>query len=161
MSRGTKGFTIIEIMIYVAFVTVAMVIMAKFVADVTINAARSRVVKEVEQNAQITLERMAREVRNSRSLISVAANELVLRASDGSQITLRYNAGASTLERQDNLGITNLTSSEVRVTSSVFTAISSGVSMAFTVAQASTTVPGAYQHVANVGTTVFPRQLIY
>lgn len=162
MRAKRPGFTIVEIMIYITLVTVAMVVMAKFVADVTVNAARSKVVKEVQLNAQITLGRILNEIRNSQSVVSVGATQLVLQANATDQVTISYNSVDSRVERLVNgAGMVILTSPEVRVTNLAFAAISIGVSVSLSVAQLSASAPGTYQHQAQLSGTAFPRQLVY
>lgn len=155
------GFTIIEIMIYVVLVTAAMVVLADFSADVIKNAVRTRVVKEVELSAQMTLNRLASEVRHAKSITNVSANQLTLVDVNDTSIILQLDSTDNEVERVVGANTESITTPEVRVTNLVFSQIREGVSIQIVVAQHSTNVPAAYQHQTNLSTTVFPRQLLY
>lgn len=156
-----SGFTIIEIMIYVALVTVAMVVLANFTADVIKNAARTRVVKEVELNAQLTLSRLASEVRHAKSITSISATELTLVDANNTSVILRFDSTDNEVERVVGTNTESITTPDVRVTGLVFSQVREGVAIQISVAQHSINVPAAYQHQSNLSTTVFPRQLLY
>lgn len=161
-----KGFTIVEIMIYVALVSVAMVVLARFATDVIQNSVRSRVIKEVELNAQLTLNRIAGEIRHAQAISGVSATELTLVDVNNAQLVLRYDSANSRVERVLSGNSQSLTAPGVRVTSLSFNAIqisgvNKGVTVSITVAQGPVTSPVMYQHTTTLATSVFPRQLLY
>ncbi|OHA57272.1 MAG: hypothetical protein A2441_01315 [Candidatus Veblenbacteria bacterium RIFOXYC2_FULL_42_11] len=164
--NNQNGFTIVEVLIYVTILTVAMVVLASFATDVIKNAARSRVVKEVELNAQLTLNRLASEVRHAQKFNSVTATEINYVDLNGVTTLLRFDSANNLVERVIGGNAETITTSEVRITALNFNPIISGtdikgVAIAISVRQKSVSAPAAYQHESDLATTVFPRQLLY
>lgn len=155
-----------EIIIYVAIVTVFMVILANFVVDVVRSATRSRIVKEVEFNAQLTLNRIVNEVRRSQAINEVNTTSLTLVDVNNNISIWRYQADTAQLELVSGGNIQNLTPPTVRITSLSFNPIQAGgvtkgVVIYLSVAQGSMNLPLLYQYDTQLSTTAFVRQLLY
>jgi len=161
-----KGFTIVEVMIYVALVSSAMVVLARFTIDVVQNSVRSRVIKEVELNAQLTLNRISSEIRHAQAITNVSPTELTLVDVNNAQLILRYDSLNNRVERVLGASAESLTAPGIRVTALNFNAIqisgvNKGTSVNLTVAQGPVSPPLMYQHSATLATSVFARQLLY
>jgi Tfp pilus assembly protein PilE len=161
-----KGFTIVEVMIYVALVSSAMVVLARFTTDVVQNSVRSQVIKEVELNAQLTLNRISSEIRYAQAITNVSATELTLVDVNNNQLILRYDALNNRVERVIGGNAESLTAPGIRVTGLNFKAIqvagvNKGAAINLTVAQGPISPPLMYQHSSSLATSVFARQLIY
>ncbi len=161
-----SGFSIMEVIIYVAVITAAMIILSDFVVDITKNAARSMVIKEVELNAQLTLNRIAMEVRHAQSIaVDSLGTQLTLTGAQGI-VVLQYNNVAKTVERITAGNTESITTPEVHILSLIFTPIpllgtTKGVAVEIAVAQGSINVPVVYKYQTELSTRVFARQLMY
>lgn len=123
--KNQKGFSLIELIIYMSIVAIATVVFTNFLVDVTRNAAKSRVTKDVQQNARLAMQWMTREIRRASSIMP-----------SGSTLTL--NSGTFTVNASNQLDYsgTPITSADVRVTTLTFTPIgTSGVGIVLTVEQ--------------------------
>lgn len=58
-----KGFTMIELLIYMSIVTIALVVMTGFMADVTKSAAREKTTQGIQQNASLVIARLTQDIR--------------------------------------------------------------------------------------------------
>lgn len=155
-----------EIMIYVALVTTAMVVLASFAIDVTQNAARSRIIKEVELNAQLTMNRIASEIRHAQAITNVSTTELTLVDVNNNSLILRLNSADNQVEREMGGNTESITAPQVRVTALEFSPIQAsgltkGVSVGISVVQGPANMPPIYQYQTELNTKVFTRQLIY
>lgn len=63
MKREKTGFSLIEIIIYVALVSIIAVSFVVFIIDVTTSSQKARVRQEVQQNARFAFQRITREIR--------------------------------------------------------------------------------------------------
>lgn len=70
--KGTKeslrGFSLIELLIYIAFVSIIAVVFVNFTLDLTGSAHKARVHQELQQNARFAMERVMQEIRAAEAL---------------------------------------------------------------------------------------------
>lgn len=66
--KSGAGFTIVELLIYISIVTVTLLVLMSFVADVTKSASRAKIVKQVQQNARLVMSDVAAQIRAADSI---------------------------------------------------------------------------------------------
>ncbi|MFA5070565.1 MAG: prepilin-type N-terminal cleavage/methylation domain-containing protein [Patescibacteria group bacterium] len=66
--KNNKGFTLIELLIYMGISTIIVVVLTSFMADVLKNAAKTKITKEVQQNARFITAKITQEIRNAQSI---------------------------------------------------------------------------------------------
>lgn len=57
-----------ELLIYMSIVTVGLVVLTGFIADVTKTAARAKTTQESQQNARLVMSRLTQDIRNAESI---------------------------------------------------------------------------------------------
>ncbi len=140
LAHTKTGFTLIELLVYVSIITVAITVFAAFVADVTKNAARSKVVKEVQSNTQFIMDRITNDIRHAQTLGTVTSNSLGLTMSAGQTVTYAFDSASSTATYQQNSGTAVvISSSTVRVASLSFIKTSNAITINLYVTKANTT----------------------
>jgi prepilin-type N-terminal cleavage/methylation domain-containing protein len=73
-----NGFTFIELLIYIALVSVLATVSVLFVTNVTSSRVKVKVQEEVMYSARFLSERIGREIRGASAITSLAANDLCL-----------------------------------------------------------------------------------
>ncbi|MBU0671101.1 MAG: prepilin-type N-terminal cleavage/methylation domain-containing protein [Patescibacteria group bacterium] len=120
-----KGFSLIEIMIYIALLAVLMVAVTQFTWDVLYGGVNAYVDRELQQNARFSLEKMTYEIRNSENIESLSAKELVLGRGGDPNITIKFNDGAQNITIQEEGGPEEvLTADKIEVSNGIFTDMS-------------------------------------
>lgn len=66
--QDQRGITLIEVLIYIVFVSIISFTFVNFALDVVTTAQKSRVRQEVQQNVRFALQRIAQEIRASNGL---------------------------------------------------------------------------------------------
>lgn len=153
------GFTLIELLIYIGLVSITVTVLMSFFTDVTANAARAKVVREVQQNSRLVSERITQAVWTASTLNVVSPTQLDLTYSTG-LVTLSCTGSAVTYNGS------SLTTASVRAFSSTqcFSAAGpggKGVSIDITIAQANASASAAATDQFQVNTTIFPRSSLY
>lgn len=157
-----RGFTIVELLVYVAITTVAITVFAAFMADITKSASRSRVVKEVEQNAQFVMNKMAQDIRHAQAVASVSPNSLTLTLSPTLNVTYAYDATNYAVTYQENAGTAMaISNTQVRVTSLTFSNIGGAVTVSLSAAQGNPAAPAAGQYNTTLSSTFVVHAALY
>lgn len=159
-----EGFTLIELMVYLSISTIAILVFTNFMADVTQNAAKSKVTKEVQQNARLILTKITQEIRTSQG---IDMGQSVLNSDDGKLVIIR--AGGSTtfdlvsgdVTIDTGAGSEVLTSNHVKVTELHFTETQNAISVDITVEQKRDTDRTHERDSITLSSTVVPRSTIY
>jgi prepilin-type N-terminal cleavage/methylation domain-containing protein len=103
---GCRGFTLIEIIVVIVILSIVSAITVKFLVDslkiysMTVNQ------KTLFDEGKLALERMCRDIRDTRSITGVTASSITFVRDDataqdiaGETIIFQRNAGANTLEK--------------------------------------------------------------
>lgn len=164
--KRPKGFTLVELLVYISVTTIALMVFVTFMVDVSRSAARARTVQELHQNAQFVMDRLAQEVRSSKVIIftdppskfDVQVGSLALTTSTGDTHTF-------TLDTTNPLvGVIKLNGDEitnkksVNVTKLMFTKAGSAVKIELQVKENTTL---ASPQSIDLQTTLVPRQEVY
>lgn len=149
---SSSGFTLIEVIIYVALVSVFISGAIFFAWDIIYGRVKSQVQIEVNQNLRLASDRISFEIRNADSINSVSGSSLSLSVSDsvrdptvfdvsGGRLRIGYGgAGPCPITSP-----CNLTSDLVTVANLTFTDLSVGIESAnvrFTITVASNNPSG-------------------
>lgn len=113
-----KGFTFVELLLYVAIVGTIFSSLVPFAWDVIQGGVRSSVDQEVGSNARLIMEKIKFKVRNARSIV-VAPTSLTITEQDLSTKTIDLSEG------NIRMNAVNLNSADTRMTDLVFTDFSS------------------------------------
>lgn len=147
-----RGFTLIELLVYLGMSGIIVLVMSKFMVDVSQNAARNRASLEVQTNARLVVNRIAQNVRTATTLPVPSGSTLPVQTPSGT-VTYAWNGTAVT----EN-GI-ELTSDKVNVTNLTFTPTGSRITMSVTIetlSGVSIDVPAQ-----NLTTALIPRSSLY
>lgn len=130
--ENTKGFTLIELLLYLAIVSIVIVALVYFSIDATKAGIKSKVKQETVTNARYITERLNYELRNAIGINTATSNfgvnlatnsayQLSIAATSPNNPTI-FKVNSGTLQVSQGGGaFTNITSSEVVITSLVFT----------------------------------------
>ena len=119
----TKGFTLIEFLLYFGLLAMVMAAVTIFTVDVIKTRNKSRIVAEVEQNARFGLSRILRSVRTATQLnvgastFDADAGVLSLKMATGAVDPTVFDLSGGVLRIKEGAGAaTALTTDEVVVT---------------------------------------------
>ena len=118
-----KGFTFIELILYIAIVGMVMSAMLPVAWEVVGGGTRSMVDREVAATARNVLERIKYEIRNAKNITSVSSSSLVLEKYSGGTTTVDLNAGQIRID--SGTGPVRINSENTTATNLVFTDYSS------------------------------------
>lgn len=115
------GFTLIELILYMAIVTIVMGALIPFAWSVIGGSVKSSVEQEVSSQARFVSERIKYEIRNANAISSISALSIDLNTDtnattvidlSGEKVRIKYGAGGTPV---------NLNSNDTKVTSLAFT----------------------------------------
>lgn len=140
-----KGFTLVEIVIYVFFVAIVSIIALRAVHLMTVTFSNLRVARDINNSAAVSLERIVNEIRSGvtidqvQSVLGVNASDLYINAVDslGAPVVTRiYLSGGRISVDKDGVYTGPLTSKNITVDTLSFSLIDTGNTIAVkTVAQ--------------------------
>jgi len=135
--KSKSGFTLVELILYIALISIFITGAVLFAWDIIYGGAKSGVQREVNQNLRLTSKRTIYEIRNSSAVNSIATSDLCLASATPARNPTRIYISAGRLYISWGGGSTNctgmtnnqpLTSNKVAVSGLTFTDRSSGVS---------------------------------
>ncbi len=163
MSQTPKlhhGFTIVELLVYVSIVTIALTIFSIFVVDVIKDSSRSKTTKEVQQNAQLIMDRLTGDIQHAQAITSVGTNSVSLTNSIGVAVT--YALANQIVTYQQGVAIAvPISNNQVRVTTLNFSGSDPTITINLTVQQKNPNASAAGQYSTTLTSTVARRQAIY
>lgn len=109
-----KGFTFVELLLYVAIVGTIFSSLVPFAWDVIQGGVRSSVDQEVGSNARFIMEKIKNEVRNAKSM-TVSLTSLTITEQDLSSTVIDLSGGNIRFDA------VNLNSADTKITDLVFT----------------------------------------
>jgi Tfp pilus assembly protein PilW len=125
LEKNQTGVTLLELLIYVALVSILAVVFVNFTLDIVGTSQKARVKQEAQQNARIALERISRTIREanglnvgsstfgshpgvlSLSMDNAAVNPTVFDISGG-VLRITEGVGAPQALTSDDFNVTNL-----------------------------------------------------
>lgn len=112
--KKIRGFTLIEIILYVALVSIILVAVTYFFIDATRSQARAYVIGEVNQNFRFCMDRMVRAIRQAEGIAGLSSSTLVLDNGSDPDITIEFDAPNNKVTYQVGAGSAiDLTTSQV------------------------------------------------
>jgi hypothetical protein len=113
------GMTILELLIYMAIATASVLVFMNFMVNVTHISARTKAMKEIDQQARYVMGRMVQDIRGA-TVVALNVDTLTITAPNGDTVAYKYSS--PTVQYQLNAtGWTALTSPSVNVTALTFT----------------------------------------
>ena len=138
--RCRRGFTVIETVIYTAVLAIVAGIVVEILVGMTRASARVQLARRINHSAEISLERLTREIRNaqsvntSNSVFNTHPGRLFLNTLDssGTPTTMDFTLSSNTLRiTEGGSSVSDLTPKRIEVTGLVFrpfnTVVSQGV----------------------------------
>lgn len=133
--RNIKGFTLIELIIYIAIVSVVLVLVTGFSFNILYGNIKTQAVRETQQNARFALEKITRSIR-------AGQDPSIFTVSDG----ILYQEGVA------------LTTDQVRVTVLDFTSLDNSYRINIEVEYYNPDNRPEYKALVNMESTVLSRQ---
>ncbi len=124
-----KGFSLIEILIYLAIIALIVVVLANFAINFFSAKTKAETMREVEQNMRFAQEKMTRTIRNAAGINSPifgsSASSLSLSMADGAKDPTIFQVSGGQLTIKEGVSsAVAITSSKVNVSSLTFTNVS-------------------------------------
>ena len=116
--ESRTGFTLVEVIIYLAIVSTILVSISYLIIDIISGQTKSLAGAEVNYNIRFISAQLARDIKSAQNIGSISADTLVL-ALPGDDITYNFDAGNQKITRQ--LGVAtpeDLNTTQVEVTGS-------------------------------------------
>ncbi len=127
MKINQKGFTLIELILYIALVTIILSALVPFAWNTVETGVKSAVQQEVNSNVRYMSERIKYEIRNATGINSVAATSISLATSvSGTNPTVIDLSGGNIRIKQGSGSTVNLNSANTVINSLTFTNYTSG-----------------------------------
>lgn len=126
LKKFQQGFTLIELLLYLGIVVVVISVASVITFNVLFSRAKVMAIREVTQNARLSMDKVSQEVRNADSITSPSsgkASSTLEITKEGKQITFDKENGTLVVERGGNSPVA-LTSNEVEVTELKFSDVS-------------------------------------
>jgi len=142
MRNNQTGLTLVEVIIYIAIVSMILTVAIFFAWDIIGGQTKSYVITEVNQNSRFILNTIAKDMHEAIAIDSVSEDVLSVDLISGTTITYTFDNELYTLSRQVNTDDPIILHSDViAVTGSwnnLSTSLNSAVSLDLTVAYNST-----------------------
>lgn len=133
--KSKGGFTLIELILYVALVSIFISGAILFAWDIIYGSEKAAIQRQVNQNTRLVARRIAYEIRNASAINAVSASDLCLASADSArnpthiylsseQIVMEWGGGSSDCTSMSNSE--TLTDTELTVDDLTFTDLSSG-----------------------------------
>ena len=162
--KNQEGFSLVELLVYISITTVTLLILTSFVIDVTKNAARTKITKEVQQNARLLISKITQEVRTATNIDGTNS----VFDSDHGKLTLIKNTGPVSFYWQDNevyydkdLNVDALSNNKVRVTKLNFQRNNNAITVNLTVEQKNINARIEGTDKFELSSTIVPRPMLY
>ena len=123
-----RGFTLVEALVYTAVLAIVAGIVVEILVGMTRASARVQLARRINHSAQISLERLTREIRNAQSVNGASSifnthpGRLSLTTLNalGLPTTIEFSLTSTTLQVTEGSSVSNLTPKNVDVTNLVF-----------------------------------------
>lgn len=119
--HSLKGFTLVEILVYIAVLVLAVSVMVTLFLSLNTVLSRNQVERELAHTAQVTLERMVRDIRSAATADTTVANQLTLQTKGGATTTVFSLSGVGVIMSVNDTNLGSLTSDTVAVDDLTFT----------------------------------------
>ncbi len=117
MEINKQGFSIFEVIVYIALFSLVIVSILTIAARSLSSKTKAIVIQEVEHNARYSMARIASDIRSATDIDESdldVSNILTLTMADGSEVQYARSSSSLTIERNSS-GAINLTSDDVTV----------------------------------------------
>jgi prepilin-type N-terminal cleavage/methylation domain-containing protein len=128
MKISNKGFTLIELILYVTIVTIMLSALVPFAWNIVGGSAKSSAQQEVSSQARLVSERIKYEIRNANSINSPAASAsaTILNINSPTATIIDLTAGKVRISTNGGTSYDNLNSADTVVSNLTFTSYTSG-----------------------------------
>lgn len=125
-TNNQQGFTLIELILYIAIVTIVISTIVPFAWNIIGGGTKSNTQQEVSSNARFISERIKHEIRNASGINNLTPTSLSLANSDSSLNPTVINlSGSNIVITQGANPQVNLNSTDIKITTLTFTNYSS------------------------------------
>jgi len=115
LKSSRSGFTLIELMIYLAIVSIMLVSISYLILDIIGGQTKSYAKSEVNQNLRFIANHLNKDIRSAQAIGSLTADTLILTL-PGEDITYNFDSGSKNITRQLGGGeAVNLNSNQIEV----------------------------------------------
>ena len=121
-----KGFTLIELILYIAIVTIMVSSLIPFAWSVIEGGTKSATEQEVSSNGRYIMERIKYEIRRASGITSVSLTSLSLTNFAPDTTTVIDYSGGNVRINKNGTGVINLNSNDVTIQNLWFTNYTSG-----------------------------------
>jgi len=132
LNKNEKGFSLIEIILYIAILVIVLSVLLKSFSAITISYNKVKSINRIESSVIIGMERMEREIRNAtsidllQSVFNTSPGSIFLNATDsyGNATTTKFYISNQSLKMMiGGADQGSLVSNQVQVTSLIFVLI--------------------------------------
>lgn len=125
IQKNTGGYAVLELLFYIAFFAVLTLVVIDAMIVMSKSFQETKIQTELMQGGAI-MERISREIRAAYDINTINTNNLILNTKDDSGVdkTMEFSLSSSDLRLLENGALTgNLNTSNIDITSLVFTQI--------------------------------------
>ena len=155
------GFSLIEVIIYVALTIVLVTVFTAFTTDVVKGAAKIFASKEVHQNYRLVLNRLTQDLKTAKQILDLQVDEITIENAQGDTVRYYFDSAGKTIYYDNGADVYPLHGPEVEVTALVFTAIGQAIRLEISLEKAADFKPGSSPYSLSGYSMVIPRPQIY
>jgi type II secretory pathway pseudopilin PulG len=120
--KNTRGYALVELLVYIGLVAIIFTIFTSFVVDVTKTAARVYDVKEVKQNYRLINSRITQEIKTAKQIVAVEPTQIILTDKEDNAVQFYYDSDEQAVYYFDGSEDLKLSSDSVIVSKLEFSA---------------------------------------
>lgn len=158
---ATKGFSLIETMIYVVLLVIMVTVFTAFSVDVVRAGVRVVDKKIVDQNNRFILSKISQEIKTARQITGVNPTNLALVDADSNNVSFYLESAEQAIYFQNPSQNLRLTGEDVKITNLNFSSVGKGVKIEFSLERAKPASSLYKPYQLTTTQLILPRQNIY
>lgn len=151
--NNQKGYSFVELIIYISLVGISMIVFTNFVIEITKSSTRSEAKLDIQYNARIALSKIVSEVRSADD-ININSGKLELNTTSANPSQFYLSDGVVFFNNEGNTY--SITDENIQVTNLNFDISNNTLFIDIGVEKV-----GGNENLVQLSTSVVPRQLIY
>ncbi|MCG0277594.1 MAG: prepilin-type N-terminal cleavage/methylation domain-containing protein [Thermanaeromonas sp.] len=105
MEGKADGFTLVEVVVAVTILVLVLSAALLLYAQGALVYKREEVQVDIQENARIALDRLVRELRSAKEIVTIQSNSITFILDDGSRVRYYHDVGRQQLMREKGGGV--------------------------------------------------------
>ena len=114
--KQNKGFILLEKLLYISFVSIALIILTMFLVDVVRNSTIAINAKEVQQNNRLILSRITQEIKTAKQITSLEPSRISFIDCENNPVNFYWDTDQEAIFYHNGFEDIRISNSDVRIT---------------------------------------------